>query len=189
VLAGAALLALRSIAGHYVVDSLVPADWARPAASTTWSVLTARLADSGWTTAGVGVAALVGMWLQGSPGARGARALLAPVLGARDLAYGALAGLVFLLYWWGPTVETREWRGVALIAAGSVVGLELLRRTTGREFPGASIEEAWASLRQRSRGTPDLRVDVDRLERLARLHESGALDDEEFAAAKRKLLA
>jgi hypothetical protein len=189
VLAGAALLALRSIAGHYVVDSLVPVDWARPVASTTWSVLTVRLADSGWTTAGVGVAALVGMWLQGSPGARPLRALLAPLLGSRDLAYGALAGAVFLLYWWGPTIETREWRGVALIAAGSFVALELLRRTTVREFPGASIEQAWASLRERAGATPDLRLDVDRLERLARLHESGALDDGEFAAAKRKLLA
>ena len=188
VLSGAALLALRSIAGHYVVDTLASADWARPAVSTAWSVLTARLADSGWTTAGVGAAALVGLWLQGSHGARHLRALLAPVLGARDLAYSALAGLILLLYWWGPTVETREWRGVALIAAGSAVALELLRRTTAREFPGASIEEAWALLRQRAGTTPGLRVDVEGLERLARLHESGALDDAEFAAAKRRLL-
>ncbi len=66
VVAGIGLLVLRSLAGHYVVDSLVPADSARAAAATTWSVLTARLADSAWTTIAVGAVALAGLWLQGS---------------------------------------------------------------------------------------------------------------------------
>ena len=188
VLAGIALLALRSIAGHYVVHSLVPVDWARPAASTTWSVLTARLADSAWTTIGVGVVALVGLWLQDSARALSVRLALAPLLRAPELAFGLLAGLIFLLRWWGPTIETREWRGVALVAVGSAVGLEILRRTTAREFPGASLDEAWASLRKRVTVPSGHGDHVDRLERLARLHESGALSDEEFAAAKRNLL-
>jgi putative oligomerization/nucleic acid binding protein len=188
VLVGTALLALRSIAGHYVAHSLVPVDWARPLVSITWSVLTARLADSGWTTIGVGVVALVGLWLQGSARAHRVRLALAPVLGAPELAFGLLGGLLFLLHWWGPTIETREWRGVALIAVGSAVGLEILRRTTAREFPGTSLDEAWASLRKRVTVPSGHGDDVDRLERLARLHESGALSDEEFTAAKRKLL-
>ena len=188
VLAGIALLVLRSISGHYVVHSLVPADWARPAASTTWSVLTARLADSAWTTIGVGIIALVGLWLQSSARAHRVRHMLAPLLRAPELAFGLAAGLVFLLRWWGPTIETREWRGVALIAAGSAAGVEILRRTTAREFPSASLDEAWASLRRRVLAPTEPGDDVERLERLARLHESGALDDGEFAAAKRKLL-
>jgi hypothetical protein len=186
VLAGIALLALRSIAGHYVVDSIVPADWARPIAGTTWSVLTARLADSAWTTIGVGVVGLAGLWLQGSPRARRLRLALAPALRAPEVAYGLLAVLLVLLRWWGPTIETREWRGLALIAAGSAAGLELIRRTTAREFPDASLEDAWAALR---RHAPHAGDHVDHLERLARLHETGALDDAEFAAAKRQLLA
>lgn len=189
VLAGIALLALRSLVGHYVVHTLVSVEWARPAASTTWSVLTARLVDSAWTTIGVGVVALLGLWLQGSPRARGVRLALAPVLRSPELAFGMVGGLLFLLFWWGPTIETREWRGLALIVAGSVAALELLRRTTRREFPDASLDEAWSSLRNRVALQPAEDDDVGRLERLARLHASGALTAEEFAAAKRKLLA
>jgi hypothetical protein len=76
--------------------------------------------------------------------------------------------------------------------AGSVVAYELLRRRTSQEFPDAGLGEAWASFRKRF-ASPVSELEppadeVDRLERLTRLHESGALSAEEFEAAKRKLL-
>ena len=147
-------------------------------AATTWSVLTARLADSAWTTIGVGVVAFLGLWLQGSDRARRTRLVLAPVLRAPRARVRAARRASLPAALVGPTIETREWRGLALVALGSAVGVEILRRTTAREFPGASLDEAWASLRKRVTVLPEHGDEVDRLERLARLHESGALDDE-----------
>jgi hypothetical protein len=87
------------------------------------------------------------------------------------------------------------------------VGIWLLRRRTLVEFPEADLGEhaqasreraakAWDSVtgavkgigsgRQRSSGSAG--DHADQLERLARLHDSGSLSDEEFISAKAKLL-
>jgi hypothetical protein len=185
VAAGIGLLAVRAAVGHVVVHSLVAADWARPVVSSAWGVVTARLADSAWTTLGVGVVALLGLWLQGSSHARRVRSVFAPLLRSFELGYGTLAVLLGLLVWWGPTIETRELPGILLIAAGAAVGFELLRRTTAREFPEARLDDVWEALRVQFAPPAD---EVSRLERLARLHQAGELSDEEFAAAKRAVL-
>ena len=184
ILAGVALLAVRAAVGHWVVHSLVGADWARPVVSTAWGVVTTRLGDSAWTTAGVGAVAFLGLWLEGSSHARRVRSALAPLLRPAGLAYGTLVVALALLFWWGPTIETRELPGILAIAAASAVGLELLRRATAREFPAASLDEVWEGFRRSAR-TGD---EVDRLERLARLHRAGELTDDEYAAAKRAVL-
>jgi hypothetical protein len=190
ILVGVALLIERAIAGHYIVDSLVKNEAARPAGHSAWAIVTARLADSAWTAIGVGAVGLAGIWLQGGRRARPIRAALAPVLRSLELAYGLLAAVLLLLFWWGPTVETRELRGLVLIVPASIVGFELLRRSIVREFPDAKRGEFWRLLRATfavaEPGQPDV---VERLERLARLHESGALTDEEFLAAKHAVLS
>ena len=187
---GVALLVERAIAGHYIVDSLVKSEEARPAAHSAWAILTARLADSAWTTIGVGAVGLFGLWLQGGRRARPFRAALAPILSSLDLAYGLLAALLAALFWWGPTIETRELRGLLLIVVASVAGFELLRRSIVREFPDAQRGEFWRLLRAAfalaEHDQPDV---VERLERLARLHEAGALSDEEFLAAKQAVIS
>jgi Short C-terminal domain len=190
VLVGIALLVERAIAGHYIVDALVKSEAARPAGRSAWAVLTARLADSAWTAIGVGAVGLFGLWLQGGRRARALRAVLAPALRSLDLAYGLLAALLLLLFWWGPTVETREWRGVGLIVAGSLVGFELLRRSTVREFPDAGRGELWRMVRSVFVVAEPGRADVvERLERLAQLHASGVLTEDEYQAAKRSVLS
>jgi hypothetical protein len=189
VVAGVALLAIRALAGRYVVDALAPPEL-QAVASTAWAVVTARLSDSAWTTIGVGTAGLVALWLEGSARARSVRLALAPLLRSPELAFGLAVVLLALLRWWGPTVETREWRGVALIAATSLAGVEVLRRTTAREFPSASLAAVWSALTASGGREPPPEPDdhVAALERLARLHAEGALDDDEFAAAKRRIL-
>lgn len=132
VLVGLALLIERAIAGHYIVDSLIKDETVRPAGHSAWEILTARLADSAWTAIGVGAVGLFGLWFQGGRRSRSLRALLAPVLRSLDLAYALLAALLLLLFWWGPTVETRELRGLALIVPASIIGFELIRRSTVR---------------------------------------------------------
>jgi Short C-terminal domain len=68
-----------------------------------------------------------------------------------------------------------------------------LRRQTVREFPDAIRSEGGMLARLRRRGEPAGREavaagTVDRLERLAALHERGALTDEEYEAEKALLL-
>jgi hypothetical protein len=189
ILVGVALLVERAIAGHYIVDALIKNDAARPAGHSAWAILTVRLADSAWTTIGVGAVVLFGLWLQGGRRSRSIRAALAAVLRSLDLAYGLLAALLLLIFWWGPTVETRELRGLVLIVAASIVGFELLRRSIVREFPDAPRGELWQTLRAAfATGNPEQPDVVERLERLSRLHEAGALDDDEFLAAKQAVL-
>jgi hypothetical protein len=189
-LVGIALLIERAIAGHYIVDSLVKNEAARPAAHSAWAIATARLADSAWTAIGVGAVGLFGLWLQGGRRSRPIRAALAPAFRSLELAYGLLAALLLALFWWGPTVETRELRGLALIVPCSIVGFELLRRSTVREFPDAAHGEFWRLVRSVFASTGAGETDiVERLERLTRLHESGALSDEEFLAAKHTVLS
>jgi hypothetical protein len=189
ILVGIALLIERAIAGHYVVDALIKNDAARPAGHSAWAIVTARLADSAWTSLGVGAVGLAGLWLQGGRRSRSLRAVLAPAFRSLELAYGLLAALLLALFWWGPTIETRELRGLALIVPASIVGFELVRRSTVREFPNAQHGEVWRTLRAAFAVADPARTDVvERLERLAHLHKSGALSDEEFLAAKRSVL-
>jgi hypothetical protein len=85
---------------------------------------------------------------------------------------------------------------IALLA----LGVEALRRRTAREFPDASRSAALRSMRGRvagmrsgaSRRPTDGGLGSERLselERLAALHDSGALDDAEFETQKARVLA
>jgi uncharacterized membrane protein len=197
VVIGLLVLIVRRVAGNYVVDDLVKSDAVRPAVSNAWDILTALLADGGWTVFGLGIIAVVAVWLSGpSASATATRKELAPFLVRPELAYGTAALLFLLLILWGPTVQTRR---LQLVVAGAIllaIGVEILRRQTAREFPDAAAADLGASARStlgRMRGSPaapapapDPRLAA--LEQLQRLHDQGALTDEEFAAEKARLL-
>jgi uncharacterized membrane protein len=192
---GLLVLVVRRVAGSYVVDDLVKSDPVRPAAHNAWDILTALLADGGWTVLGLGVIAVIAFWLSGpSPSATATRRGLAPYLARPELAFGAAALLFLLLILWGPTVQTRR---VHLVIAAAIllgIGVEILRRQAAREFPGAVAPDLGARARStlsRMRRPPAPPAEEDRLralERLQRLHDQGALTDEEFAAEKARLL-
>jgi hypothetical protein len=55
--------------------------------------------------------------------------------------------------------------------------------------PGASFRARWEARQQRMSGTAPAPSSFDDLEKLARLHASGALTDEEYAGQKARLLA
>ena len=192
---GFLVLAARTIAGRYLVSKLVVADSVRPAASHAYAILTHLLKGAGWTAVIVGVVALVGVWLAG-PGGRAtdARRWLAPYLRRPEIAYGGVLVAYLLLLWWKPTPQFAFLLNVVLFLALLLVGLETLRRLTAREFPdaepgamAASARGAVSSLRRTGGG--DASSASAELERLARLHDAGTLDDAEFAAAKAKVLA
>ena len=108
---------------------------------------------------------------------------------------------------WEPIRAFRNPFGLLLIIALVVGGIELLRRQIAREHPDAEAPdiEAWARdsaarlraaagrLRRGVRARPPAPAPtpeasrIEHLERLAALHERGALSDEEFAAEKAAL--
>ena len=150
VIVGLAVVAIRGAAGNYIVDNLVASDSVKPAVESAWSIITESLAASGWTGFIVGVLALVGLWLAG-PGRRatGLREELAPYLRRADVSYAVLVVLFLLFVWWSPIVELLN---VAIIGVLAIVGLEVLRRRTAREYPDAvAPDDLWDSLRARFR--------------------------------------
>jgi Short C-terminal domain len=145
------------------------------------------------------------------------RRALAPYLREAAPAYGALAILVLLLLVWAPTQALRQ-PVTALVLVGLIAaGFEVLRRQTAREFPdaerrlGLNLRAALGRLTDSNGGHrsqvagdgeaptvatapgaaagPAATDPIERLERVAALHERGALTDDEFTAEKDAILA
>lgn len=136
IVAGLIVLVVRRVAGSIVVDELATTESVEQAAGDAWDILTALLRDGALTLAGLGVAALVAVWIAGpSSTARDARGWLAPHIARAEIAFGAVAALLALLVWWGPTAQTHRWQFVLLTGALLVLGVEVLRRQTANEFP------------------------------------------------------
>ena len=129
IVSGLLVLVVRSIAGGYIVENLVPAESVQPAAAAAWEILTALLVDGGRTVVGIGVVLLAGVWLVGpSSRATAIRTRLAPWLERPEIAYGAAAVALTLLVWWGPTAQTRRWQPVLALAVMLGLGVAALRR-------------------------------------------------------------
>lgn len=138
ILAGVFVLALRSVAGGYLVDDLTPRESGKPAAQAAWDILTSLLADGAWSLVLLGAVALVGVWLAGpSRSGAWARGQLAPVFARWELTYGIIATGLLLLVWWGPIVQTRRLLYMVVFTALLVAGVEVLRRVVAR-LPGSS---------------------------------------------------
>ena len=142
ILAGVFVLALRSVAGGYLVDDLTPRESGKPAAQAAWDILTSLLADGAWSLVLLGAVALVGVWLAGpSRSGAWARGQLAPVFARWELTYGIVATGLLLLVWWGPIVQTRRLLYMVVFTALLVAGVEVLRRVVAR-LPGSSTTTA-----------------------------------------------
>ena len=195
---GILLLVVRRLGGNAIVESLVQAESVKPAAQDVWTVFTALLAESAVAGIAVGAIGVAATWLAGpSRYATAVRQWLAPTFRDRPvLVHGVLAAVILLVLLWGPVGTPRRLVSLVIVTALAFVGLEVLRRQAIREFPHAIRGEAslGASLaRLRAGARPASSEDVaaatvDRLERLAALHERGALTDEEYDAEKALLL-
>jgi hypothetical protein len=147
------------------------------------------------------------------------RRAMAPYLRRPGFAWGGAATLALLLLWWAPTPGLQRVLPSIVLLGLLAAGVELLRRQTAREFPEAPKPELAVELRsvvQRTRAAiGSRRADgqkpetapalgggngvgnghaapadpIAALERLADLHDRGALTDEEFAGEKANLLA
>lgn len=192
ILLGLFVLVLRRAGGSFLVEELVPSTAVQPAAHDAWDILTSQLRDGGLTFIGLGVILLVALWLAGpSQSGVSVRRGLAPYLARPGIAFSVAGGLFLLLLWWSPTVQTTRVPLMLAAALFLAFAVELLRRQTAREVPTPPPPDLSGSVRRgvgRVRGRTAQEDRLAALERLGRLHEQGALTDEEFAAEKAQLV-
>jgi len=205
--AGALVLILRSVGGNVVVEQLAAAD-VRPAAEQTWSVGTSLLRSIAVSTITYGVFFMLAAWLA-SPArsALAVRRFLAPLLREYPAAVAGFLGLVALIWVLSGAGSTRQLLLRLGLAAMAAVGAYALRKKAMEEAPDSTMGEMPERVRERissawgnrgklmtggsapaapAREPEDRRL--ERLERLAALHERGVLSDEEMAAEKTAIL-
>jgi hypothetical protein len=205
-LVGILTLVVRNAAGDAVTGSLTGTAAAEAPVTETWKIGTSLLNETGQSLIGYGIIILIAAWLAGATGlATSARRAMTPYLRQARIAYGVLALLLVLLFWWDPFISTHRLVPSIILIVVAVIGTEALRRQVIREFPDLvtthSAQGIAQSMRDRMQESRERRVSrgaeaapaadptVDALERLAKLREAGVLTDEELAAEKQRILS
>jgi hypothetical protein len=140
---GATLLVLliRRLIGGAVVDSVASSDAVKPAITAAWDIISAGLRQRALFVLVIGLAFIGGGALAG-PGRHevAVRRFLAPYLRDRPVVVYAVLAVVFLVWLaFLPTINNvGQVLVIVILAALAVVGVEILRRQTAREFPDAS---------------------------------------------------
>jgi hypothetical protein len=190
-----------NLTGWYLVGELTTDRESHAAGEDAWSIVTELLRGSFRLQIALGLLVLLAAWTAGPSGrAVAVRRTLAPALRRRRYAYGALAVVVVALLLTGRVRDFATLLG-ELVVVGLLVGwIEWLRRQTLVEFPEATapavLTDARAQLsewmqgrRTAADGTSEAPLDLTtRLQQLAELHARGELTDEEYAAAKARVL-
>ena len=134
-LVGILMLAVRRLAGGYLVDRLAKDDTVKPAVRDAWSILTQVLADRAWVWITLGVVTLLGVWFVGDTRrAAQARSVAQPTLQNRLTTYAIAAVGVLVLGLVAPLFE-RGWAVTLVLLALVIVGIEVIRRIVLREAP------------------------------------------------------
>jgi hypothetical protein len=137
VIATVFILLLRRLLGNGV-DSLATSDTVKPAITSVWDIITGGLRQRTLIVLAIGVAFIGGGLLAG-PGRRevATRRFLAPYLRDHPVAVYAVVAVLFLL--WLSFIPGINNLGqvlvIVVLAALAVIGIEILRRQTAREFP------------------------------------------------------
>lgn len=199
VVVGLVLLVGRRLGINFVASEVDDPAY-RPAAKAAFGIGSEILSQMGWAVILYGILVVLGAILAGPTrvGTSIRRAISPALNGPVGLVWGGAVVIFLLLVLWSPTPAFDTWYTVLILAVLGAVGLAALRRQTLREFPDTSFREMGDSVVSGARSArsslarPDgqgaAAGQVEQLERLSALHASGALDDDEFAAAKRDLL-
>ncbi|GIU95681.1 MAG: hypothetical protein KatS3mg012_2138 [Gaiellaceae bacterium] len=202
---GAVGLLAANLTRTYLVEALVASRDDREAANHAWDVVTELLRGSFRFLIVVGFAFLIATWLAGTGRrALAARRALAPLVTERVWAYVGLGVVLLLLVLASDVTDVTRLLVLVLVAALGALWIELTRRQTRREFPEASGAAYLADVRHKlrrwwderrrtrlARAAPSTQPALDlatALSRLAELHRSGELSDDEYAAAKARLI-
>jgi hypothetical protein len=149
--AGFAVIVARHIAGGIVVDELVVAESAKPAAEEAWGIGTSLMVSIAVTVIVIGVFFALAGWLASpTPAAHETRRYLAPTLREHiEYVYGGLAVLVCLVFLIGPTSGLRAFLTVLVLGAMAAAGIHQLRRQSEEEFPGATYDDVYGGTRDK----------------------------------------
>jgi hypothetical protein len=212
--AGLLALLVRSEAGTALSNELAHTAAVRPAILQGWTISTTLLEQAAVATIAYGVSMIVLAWLVGpTQPAVALRRFIAPYAREPLFAYAGLAVIVALLLWWAPTPALRNPALSLVLIALLAIFTEVFRRQIGREYPDAERSGTMmATARDHARragqwmggqassgravvmehvpgsGADPAQARIDSLERLARLHDTGVLSDEEFATQKTQVL-
>lgn len=199
IIVGLLLTTMRRLTGNYI-ESIIDNQQYSVAGKIIFGILSELLFDTAWLLISWGAVIVAGMLVIGpSRIAVWARRMVAPVLNADRVVFWVGAGVIYVLVlWFVPSPALRLWWSVLLLGAVGALGLEYLRRRSLAEFPDSRMEidvdglkasavRTWSSVSARFKHDPS-NDHVAQLQKLQQMHESGALTDEEFAAAKAKLL-
>ncbi len=144
---GATLLVLlvRHIIGNGVIDSVASSDAVKPAITGVWNIISAGLRERALFVLVIGLG-FIGAGLLAGPGRHevAVRRFLAPYLREQPVVVYAVLAFIFLLWLTLlPTINNIGQVLIVLVLAGlAVLGVEILRRQTAREFPDASTAPA-----------------------------------------------
>ena len=204
---GLVALFMHGFAGGVVVESLATTAASEPAVDATWEISTSLLVAAAGAVILYGIVIVLAAWLAGPTSvATSVRGALAPYIRQPRLAYGGLAVILVLLFWWSPTPASQRFVPSLVLIAALALGTEMLRRRTAAEFPervtatsAAGMAQTMAdqtreSIARRVRARAERQEGeatasrLEALERLGRLRESGVLSAEEFEREKARLV-
>lgn len=216
VLVGLALAVVQRMVGNYITESIVDVPANRPAVKAIWLIGTELLRDISRNLVAIGIIVfLFALFAGPTRAARWLRAHVAPVFRARPGVLWGSAGAIFLLLvLWGPLPVLRTWYGFIAGAVVLAAAVEGLRRQCVRELDEGTLpvvhrpdlgrvtrrfgrHDGTDATGAAAGGPSDAGGSVavaappstaTELERLRALHTSGALTDDEYAAAKAGLL-
>jgi hypothetical protein len=189
IVGGVAILVIRKIAGSYLVDNLTDSDSVRPAVRAFWTILSDGLAEAAWVVVFIGVIGALGAWLTGEGDrAVAARRWFGPWMRNTGAAWAVYAAVLLVVVW---ALPLHRFLVTAILVVLGAVGFEVARRQIVREYEAeGSPERPRLSLPWGGEKAPAAaEAAVDELERLARLRSEELLTEEEYAAAKGRILA
>jgi hypothetical protein len=144
VVGGALALGAAAYAREALVDSLARTAEGVPVVEAVFRIYSSLLVEAAVAAMFYGAVVVLGTWLAGpTRWAVAVRRAAAPYLRQPEIAYGALAVLVGVVFlWWAPTPATRKPATAIVLVALLALGLEALRRQTAREFPPSPDDDA-----------------------------------------------